>query len=263
MNWINIPVALLRSPEFIGADPEQRATWLSLLGHCCEQENGGRIQGCGGWKCRRWQQTCGVTLDEVTAESDLWTWDKDTIELAFYPVEKEAEVRAKREAGATGGRRSGRSRRQQTKKLEAVSEAELQAEREAQLQAELQRKGKEGKGIEGNKKGKEVRPVLSGPLGALWSLCPAKGRERSSKKKVATAWKNLKPQPTIEAVTESLKLWIESDEWSREDGRFVPALDRWLRDRKFDTVPSPKTDHRIQKAASEFAEDLDIQTLKL
>jgi hypothetical protein len=263
VNWINIPVALLRSPEFIGADPEQRATWLSLLGHCCEQENGGRISGCREWKCRRWQQTCGVTLDEVNAESDLWQWDEDTIEVAFYPVEKEAEVRAKREAGATGGRRSGRSRRQKTKKLEAVDEAQLQAVIEAELQGELQRKGKEGKGIEGNRKGKEVRPALSEPLGALWSLCPAKGRERSSKKKVATAWKNLKPQPTVEAVTESLRLWIDSDEWSREDGRFVPALDRWLRDRKFDTVPSPKTDHRSQKAASEFAEDLDIQTLKL
>ena len=262
MNWLNLPVAIARSPECIGAEPTERATWLFLLLYCCEQENQGSIKNCSEWKCRRWQQTCGVTLEEVRTESALWKWNGDDIEVKFYPVEKEAEVQAKRKAGAVGGKASGRVRKKKAEQ-QALLQPELQAEREAQLQGELQRKGKEGKGIEGNSKKKEVRPTLSEPLGALWSLCPAKGRERSSKKKVATAWKNLKPQPTIEAVTESLKLWIDSDEWSREDGRFVPALDRWLRDRKFDTVPSPKTDHRSQKAASEFAEDLDIQTLKL
>jgi len=263
MNWINIPVALLRSPEFIGADPEQRATWLSLLGHCCEQENGGIISGCREWKCRRWQQTCGVTLDEVNSESELWTWKNDTIQIAFYPSEKEAEVRAKREAGATGGKRSGRSRRKKSKQLEAVSEAQLQAASEADLEGELERKGIEGKEIEGNSKGKEVRPALPESLGQLWSLCPAKGRERSAKKKVATAWRNLKPQPEIEAVIEALKQWIESDEWTREDGRFVPALDRWLRDRKFEIQPEPQSDHRTEKQAAEFAEDLDMTTLQL
>jgi len=261
VNWINLPVSLLRSPEYIGADPEQRATWLSLLGHCCEQENGGRIEGCGHWKCRRWQQTCCVTLDEVKAESELWSWNEDTITVAFYPVEKEAEVKAKRTAGATGGKRSGRVRRQKSKLLQAVGEAHLQAPCEAPLQGELQRKRIEGKGIEGNRK--EVRPVLSESLGTLWSLCPAKGRERSSKRKVAAAWKSLKPQPTIEAVSDSLRLWIDSDEWSREDGRFVPALDRWLRDRKFEIEPAPRTDHRSQKADAEFTEDLDIEALKL
>ena len=46
MEFINIPTALFSSPEYIGAEPIQRATWISLLAWCCEQENGGLIEGC-------------------------------------------------------------------------------------------------------------------------------------------------------------------------------------------------------------------------
>ena len=46
MNWINIETKTLRAPEYIGADPVQRATWLNLLGYCSEQENGGKLQRC-------------------------------------------------------------------------------------------------------------------------------------------------------------------------------------------------------------------------
>lgn len=265
MNWLNIPVSQVRAPEYAGAEPVQRATWLNLLVHCCDQENGGLISGCGGWKCRRWQQTCLVTLDEVKEDSELWAWEGDDVRVMFYPTDKEAEVRAKREAGAAGGRSSGRARRARKKANEAQPPEVLQAPREAEPPDSFERKGKEEKGIgiEGNSKGKEVRPALPESLGQLWTLCPAKGRERSAKKKVATAWRNLKPQPEIEDVIEALKQWIASDEWTREDGRFVPALDRWLRDRKFEIEPEPQSDHRTEKQAAEFAEDLDMNTLQL
>jgi hypothetical protein len=140
MNWINIETKTLRSPEYIGADPVQRATWLNLLGYCSEQENGGVIGGAKDWKDRRWMQTCGVTLSEVAAASELWAWEGDSLVLWNYPVTKEHEVRAKRDAGKRGGKASGEARREA--QLEAVGEAEL----EAQLEGELERKGKERKG---------------------------------------------------------------------------------------------------------------------
>lgn len=140
MNWINIETKTLRSPEYIGADPIQRATWLNLLGYCSEQENGGVIDGAKDWKDRRWMQTCGVTLLEVEAESELWAWAGESLVLWNYPVTKEQEVRAKRNAGKRGGKASGEARREA--QLEAVGEAEL----EAQLEGELERKGKERKG---------------------------------------------------------------------------------------------------------------------
>jgi hypothetical protein len=103
MIWLNLKTTTLRSPEYAGSEPIQRATWLNLLAYCCEQENGGKIEGCGEWKDRQWQQTLGVTLAEVREDSALWHWEGDALCVAFYPTFKEDEVQARREAGKRGG----------------------------------------------------------------------------------------------------------------------------------------------------------------
>jgi hypothetical protein len=69
MKWLNIYLPDLHSAPYIGSEPRERAAWLSVLGYCAEQENGGRIANCRGWKDRQWQQTCGVTLKEVQSAS--------------------------------------------------------------------------------------------------------------------------------------------------------------------------------------------------
>lgn len=149
MRWLNIEIANLRSPAFVGAEPVERATWLSLLAYCADQENGGVIADCRSWKDRQWQQTCGITQAEAQAESDLWKWKEDQLVVEFYPVAKEAEIQAKRSSGSRGGKASGEARR----------EAQLQAEAEPQLEAHLERKGKERKVMES--KGKEVGRVTA------------------------------------------------------------------------------------------------------
>ena len=131
MKWLNIEISILRSPDYVGAEPVERATWLNLLAYCADQENGGVIRNCRSWKCRQWQQTCGITSAEAQLEAQLYQWCGDDLLVCHYPVSKEAELRAKREAGAKGGKASGRAR----------SEAQL----EAVLEADLERKGK-GKG---------------------------------------------------------------------------------------------------------------------
>lgn len=138
MIWVNIPTAFLRSPEYVGAEPVERATWLSLMGYCCEQENGGRVRDCKGWKDRRWQQTAGVTAEEVAMESELWEWDGSDLVLLAYPAAKEREIQAKRRGGKAGGKASGEARR------EASGEASGEAQLEPELQGVLERKGKEG-----------------------------------------------------------------------------------------------------------------------
>jgi hypothetical protein len=159
MIYLNLKTSTLRAPEYIGSEPTGRATWLNLLCYCAEQENGGVIPGCAGWKDRQWQQTCGVTLAEVREECQLWEWSGNDLAVAFYPADKQAEIQAKREAGRRGGKRSGKARREAVREaqLEAVGEAEL----EAVLEADLERKGKEGKGIE--KEGGEREKVESTP----------------------------------------------------------------------------------------------------
>lgn len=160
MNWINIHTAFIRSPEFIGAEPVERATWLCLLAYCCEQENGGTIAECDAWKCRRWQQTCGVSLEEVMNESELWEWTGKSLIVHSYPADKEREVSAKRKAGKLGGR---------PKTVEEKTNV-LAPEKPYGLpdglpdgSNVLKRKGKERKGKEGERKGKGMEVKAKNP----------------------------------------------------------------------------------------------------
>jgi hypothetical protein len=154
MNWLNIEIKTIRCPEYVGSEPTDRATWINLLVYCAEQENGGIIENCLDWKDRRWQQTCGVTKEEVTRESDLWSWSGSNLTLWAYPAEKEHEVKAKRLGGSNGGKASGEARKAKSART-AQLVAPGEASREAQLEAQLERKGKERKGMEGERNGME------------------------------------------------------------------------------------------------------------
>lgn len=110
MEWLNLHTSVLDSSAFIGSEPSARATWLCLLRYCIGQENGGKITGARTWGDRKWQQLVRVTLKEVQAESDLWTWDADSITVYMYPSDKEDEVRTRRENARKNGMAGGRPR---------------------------------------------------------------------------------------------------------------------------------------------------------
>lgn len=103
MNYLNLNISTLRAPEFLGSDPVARATWLCVVGYCIDQENNGRIAGCKGWKDRQWQQTCGVTLDEVNASVPLLAWDGDDLTVWRYPLAHQAKCETNRANGKAGG----------------------------------------------------------------------------------------------------------------------------------------------------------------
>jgi len=161
MIYINLKTSTLRSPAYIGAEPVQRATWLSLLAYCVEQENAGIIAGADQWKDRQWQQTCGVTLAEVQDACDLWGWSGGALVVHFYPAEKEAEVQRNREAGRSGGksrseakiqaaRLNGAKRNPSTNPSENPSESQAEPKREPN--------GKERKGMGIGKEGGTAVP---------------------------------------------------------------------------------------------------------
>lgn len=108
MEYINIPLYVIRSNEYIGADPTQRATWLSLVAWSCDQENMGRIAGARTWGDRRWMQSCGVMASEVAESCGLFRWDGDDLVISFYPADAQREIERKREIARANGRKGGR-----------------------------------------------------------------------------------------------------------------------------------------------------------
>ena len=149
MNWVNLEMRTLRSPEYIGSAPVERATWLNLLAYCCAQENGGRLVGAAAWKDRQWQQVCGVTGREVRKATRLIAIEGDDVLVFAYPTEKEDEVRARREAGREGGLRSGEARARAKLEGSCASSSASRALRsdastEGEGERERKEKGKEG-----------------------------------------------------------------------------------------------------------------------
>lgn len=159
MEYLNIQIATLRSPEFVGSDPVQRATWLCLNSYCAAVENHGRIPGCRAWGDRKWGQICGVTAAEVTAASDLWQWDGDDLIVAFYPLDSEEIVTAKRARARENGKRGGRPKTDIGTNIETNIETNIGLEKKPTLEpisepilkpiseSVKERKEKEGKGI--------------------------------------------------------------------------------------------------------------------
>lgn len=156
MEWLNLHTSTLDAPEFVGAEPHERATWLCLLRFCIGQENGGRIEGAKLWADRRWQQLCRVTKREVSMTSELWTWEEDNLVVWAYPLDKEEEVKRNRTNGLKGGRPPGshqKNPKETTRLFSGSTSAETEGEGEGEGE---ERKDKE----KGNAKGGTDVPPL-------------------------------------------------------------------------------------------------------
>ena len=163
MDWLNLHISVLDSPQVLRCDPVRRATWLFLLRYCIGQENGGIIDDCRAWGDTTWQQLARVKLKEVSAECPLWTWDGDSLRVTFYPSEKQTEVQEKRTLARENGRRGGRPRKtEDNRQITNVGYSEnptsVISNNPDVTQSEPRPKA-EGKGKEG--KGKEVSPSSS------------------------------------------------------------------------------------------------------
>lgn len=147
MEYINIPLYVIRSNEYIGADPTQRATWLSLIAWSCDQENMGRIAGARSWGDRRWMQSCGVMASEVADSCGLFHWDGDDLIVTFYPEDAQREIERKREIARANGRKGGRKPTPEPiPETNVGSDAGNQRWIANEASLEIEKKGKEKKG---------------------------------------------------------------------------------------------------------------------
>jgi hypothetical protein len=78
-------------------------------------------------------------------------------------------------------------------------------------------------------------------LDPVWDAFPERGRRRSSRKKLHDAWKRIpaKERPSVQTLLDAIAAWKATEDWRKQDGEFVPALDRWIRDRKWADPPEP------------------------
>lgn len=83
------------------------------------------------------------------------------------------------------------------------------------------------------------KPAPETGLDLLWAAAPAIARTRSSRVACRTAWNRLPraERPRVAVAVEALKAWARCEEWKKDDGQFVPALHRWIKEQKWLDVP--------------------------
>ena len=144
MDWINLHTSFLDSPDFLGAEPVDRATWLCLLRYCVGQENSGRIESAASWGDRKWQQLVRVTAKEIRRTTELWTWDGEALVVQAYPIERQVEVQQKRVIAKLNGTKGGRPKKprlqtqaEPTSVYSVKAEGEGEGEGEGEVEVEV------------------------------------------------------------------------------------------------------------------------------
>ena len=215
MNYLNLHTDLLRSEDYLGAEPVERATWLNLMAWCATQENGGVIENAVGWSDRKWQQLCGVTKDEASQVSELyWIDEKGNMIVKHYPKDKEEEVKTNRLNGKKGGRP-----KKKTQKKPGGFESVNPNETGCLEIAETERKGREGNGKEKEwKLQAESQAIAWTPAGG-WSGITPKDKQD---------WMQAYPACDISRQLASANQWLLSNPSKAKKTQWRRFITGWL-----------------------------------
>jgi len=258
MNYLNIHTDILRGVEFIGAEPVERATWIALLGWCATQENSGVIKSCKSWKNRQWQQLAGVTEQEVKTISPLYGFEGDDLVVAYYPVDSEAAVKAKRKAGKLGGRPKKEKPKENPDKTKEENQLVSHVVSDSEKQDENEKKGK------GKDKDKDKEKITKNSANAeeldkdlllsFWNSAPERARRRSSRKQVADEWKKIKKsdRPEKETIVNAIQAWNNCEDWTKDGGSFIPGLHLWLKNEKWLDLPEQPAKKKVRILTKEM-----------
>lgn len=221
MEWMNIHTSTMTSEVMVDASPANMGTWLRLLHYCCAQENNGLIAGAKRFDDRKWLKLVGVSAQDVAVECGLWSWQEDTLVLAFYPSEKQSLVQLRRKVGRDGGRASGKARKN-TPPNQPAGFASTKPESFGSTKPETfgrtEGKGREGKGMEWN--GSEA----ADPLTDLPAEDTVAGEEDEQQVGQFAEW------PTREewfkaAAVQGLPVALAEMEWLNQERK--PPVKRW------------------------------------
>ena len=77
----------------------------------------------------------------------------------------------------------------------------------------------------------------------FWRAYPPRGGKRRGKAQAQKAWRKLKPDlPTCRRMAAALEEDKNSDEWQRENGRYIPMASTWLNGRRWEDEPAGPED---------------------
>ena len=111
MDKLILSVPLFTNGTFGGVDSAQFGTWARMALYCTKRMTGGVIHNCKTWNDRAWINSVGVTRSEVHTESEIWTWDGESIVLKHYPIEQEIAYKKVRAGGKKGADKRWKSRK--------------------------------------------------------------------------------------------------------------------------------------------------------
>jgi hypothetical protein len=92
----------------------------------------------------------------------------------------------------------------------------------------------------------------------IWSKTPAMGKQRSSKKQLAQAWKKIKNRPSIETLTQALDAWNDSKKW--KEG-YCEGIHIWVTNEQWDNLPKPEETGYRSRHPNDTQEQYEIKEL--
>ena len=71
----------------------------------------------------------------------------------------------------------------------------------------------------------------------FWNEYPRKVDKQAAMK----AWKKIKPdEPLMEKIISAVREWKHSDQWTKENGQYIPYPATWLNKRRWEDIPEKK-----------------------
>lgn len=115
MEYAKLQGAFLRTARFRDADMAARGAWATLIVHCADQENGGRVVACKAWTDRQWLSRTDCMRGDVDhlVGSELGRWDGEDLVLDGYDRVAEGTFHAASEVNRRRAKEAHEKRRAQ------------------------------------------------------------------------------------------------------------------------------------------------------
>lgn len=89
-------------------------------------------------------------------------------------------------------------------------------------------------------------------LDMLWKAAPPMARTRSSMVKCRAQWNRIPEleRPKLGVILHAMQAWARCWDWKKDGGQYVPGLDKWIHDRRWENLPEDTAGSAARKFES-------------